>query len=334
MTISKDEKYISNIPQYLIDSYIETENFPIFLEEHSNHCYWMIFSDYCFAPSNSPKDSVITATIIPFSDYKWIQTYCSLSKLKTKFDIKKSYINEKHISFIKFIESLPAFHISLKIDKNIDYYKNEKIDEKQFFIQHFEGIKTHYSNHINYGVAQPNTKMNIENIKKVITELNKQPKIELFKQAQIISSLISSISKMIIDSTQVESKILWCSDRDDILNYLQKFILQPFVFDMIRTDVYRLKPKNRYHLDFLKKTNTDFDELVRIPDYIAGTISDLNLEKVTVSHEKFLPILYSFLTNSNKSLVLSLKNNFNNIELTKYDFKKVVAKEPDWNKYK
>ena len=139
---------------------------------------------------------------------------------------------------------------------------------------------------------------------------------------------------MIIDSTQVESKILWCSDRDNILNYLKKSILQPFVFDMIQTDVYRLNPKNRYHLDFLRKTSIDFDELVRIPDYIAGTISDLNLEKVSVSHEKFLPILYSFLTNPNKSLVLSLKNNSNNLELTKYDFKKVVTKEPNWNNYK
>lgn len=334
MTISKDEQYISNISQYLVDSYRETENFSIFLEQHSKHCYWMIFSDYCFAPLNSPKNSVITATIIPFSDYKWIQIYCSLSKLKTKLDIKNSYINEKHISFVKFIESLPAFHISLKIDKNLDYYKNETIDEKQFFIQYFEGIKTHYSNHINYGIAQPNAKMNMNNIKKVITELKKRPKIEKFKQAQIVSSLISSISKMIIDIAQGENKILWCSDRDDILSYLKKSISQPFVFDMIRNDIYKLKPKNRYCIDFLKKNNTDFDELIRIPDYIAGTISDLNLEKVAISHEKFLPILYSFLTNSNKSLVLSLKNNSNNIELTKYDFKKVVTKEPDWNSYK
>jgi len=326
------ENYISNISQYLVDSYLETENFSDFLEQHSKHPYWMIFSDYSFCP-RPPKKPVITATIIPFSDYSWIQTYCNLSKSKTNLDIKKTYINEKHISFIKFIESLPAFHISLIVDENLNYYENEKIDEKEYFKGYFEGVKIHYSNFINYAIAQPNSNMNIGGINKVLKLLNGKPKIKIFKQSQIISSLISSISKMIIDSTQFEPKILWCSDKDDILNYAQNLIDHPFVFDMIRTDLYRLKPQKRYHIEFLKKTTNSFDELVRIPDYIVGTISDLNLEEVTVTNRKFLPVLYSFLTNSNKNLVISVKNNSNKIELMKYEFKKLVQKEPDWGKY-
>ncbi|HHP8824983.1 TPA: hypothetical protein ACSIXI_002917 [Acinetobacter baumannii] len=125
----KNESYISNIPQYLVDAYLETENFPAFLQQNRKHCYWMIFSDYSFKPK-FPKKPVITATIIPFSDYRWIQTICNLSKLKTNLDIKKTYINEKYISFIKFIECLPAFHISLIVDENLNYYKNENINEK------------------------------------------------------------------------------------------------------------------------------------------------------------------------------------------------------------
>lgn len=333
MTSLENENYISNISQYLIDSYLETESFPEFLNQHRKHCYWMIFSDYCFHP-RSPKKPVITATIIPFSDYRWIQIYSDLSKLKTKLDIKKTYINEKHISFIKFIESLPAFHISLIVDENLNYYKNEKINEKEYFKGYFQGVKVHYSNHINSVIEQPNPKMNIGNINRVLKVLNRNPKIRVFKQSQIVSSLISSISKMIVDSTEVESKILWCSDKDDILTYSEDLLFYPFIFDMIRTDLYRLRPQKRYQIDFLKKVTNDFDELVRIPDYIVGTVSDLNLEEVTVTHEKFLPVLYSFLTNSNKNLVISLRNNLNKIELTKYDFKKNVAKEPKWSTYR
>lgn len=102
---------------------------------------------------------------------------------------------------------------------------------------------------------------------------------------------------------------------------------------MIRTDLYRLRPQKIYQIDFLKKVNKDFDELIRIPDYIVGTISDLNLKELTVTHGKFLPVLYSFLTNSNKNLVISLTNTSNKIELTKYEFKKLVEKEPDWSAY-
>lgn len=195
-------------------------------------------------------------------------------------------------------------------------------------------MKVHYSNHINYALAQPNPKMNIGNIDRVLKLLNERPKIRIFKQSQIVSSLISSISKMIVDSTKVECKILWCSDNDDILSYSEDSLLYPFVFDMIRTDLYRLRPQKMYQIDFLKKVTKDFDELVRIPDYIVGTISDLNLEEVTVTHEKFLPVLYSFLTNSNKNLVINLTNISNKIELTKYEFKKLVEKEPNWSTYR
>ncbi|EHF3479160.1 MULTISPECIES: hypothetical protein [Acinetobacter] len=328
----KNESYISNIPQYLVDAYLETENFPAFLQQNRKHCYWMIFSDYSFKP-RFPKKPVITATIIPFSDYRWIQTICNLSKLKTNLDIKKTYINEKYISFIKFIEWLPAFHISLIVDENLNYYKNENINEKEYFKRYFEGVKVHYGNHINYAVVQPNPKMNIGNINRVLKLLNGQPKIRIFKQSQIVSSLISSVSKLIVDSTQVECKILWCSDTDDILSYSENSLFYPFVFDMIRTDLYRLRPQKIYQIDFLKKVNKDFDELIRIPDYIVGTISDLNLKELTVTHGKFLPVLYSFLTNSNKNLIISLTNTSNKIELTKYEFKKLVEKEPDWSAY-
>ncbi|WP_233112718.1 hypothetical protein [Aggregatibacter actinomycetemcomitans] len=60
-----------------------------------------------------------------------------------------------------------------------------------------------------------------------------------------------------------------------------------------------------------------FDELVRLPDFIAGTLADYNKEENEFSHDKFIPLFEKVFTNENKNLIFNVfigKNN-NNFEM-------------------
>ncbi len=49
-----------------------------------------------------------------------------------------------------------------------------------------------------------------------------------------------------------------------------------------------------------------YDEIVRLPDYLAGTLADLNSETMTMSHDKFDVVLNNVFVNSKTNWVVQL----------------------------
>ncbi len=49
-----------------------------------------------------------------------------------------------------------------------------------------------------------------------------------------------------------------------------------------------------------------FDELVRLPDYLAGTLADLDAETMAVSREKFNAVLNNVFVNSKNNWLVQL----------------------------
>ncbi len=52
-----------------------------------------------------------------------------------------------------------------------------------------------------------------------------------------------------------------------------------------------------------------FDDLIRLPDYLAGTLADLNAETMAVSKEKFNAILNSVFVNAKNNWLVQLLSN-------------------------
>jgi len=322
----------SEIPSYLVDGYHETGTFVEFINNFKNYHNWMIFSDYCFGLPEGKNNLVITATIIPFDDYKWIKTYSDIVGNLHSKDIKESKLSPKLVNFVNFINKLPAFHVSIVLDENFNFYKSSNLTQQEYFIQRFEGIHKQLLHVANYGIADCSIHQSLKNIKAVINNLNGK-NMKTFRQTEIVSSVISSIIKMIADNTGHKNKICWCSDRDDILTFLSNKISSPFIFEMIKNDVNRITSNKNQELIFFNKKDCDYDNLIRIPDFIAGTLCDLDLEKITVTKGKFLPVLYELLTNKEKNLVLKLVMDQEKVKVIHYRMEKVAQTTPDWKIY-
>ena len=94
---------------------------------------------------------------------------------------------------------------------------------------------------------------------------------------------------------------------------------------MIKNDVNRITSNKNQELIFFNKKDCDYDNLIRIPD--------LDLEKITVTKGKFLPVLYELLTNKEKNLVLKLVMDQEKVKVIHYRMEKVAQTTPDWKIY-
>ena len=115
----------------------------------------------------------------------------------------------------------------------------------------------------------------------------------------------------------------WFSDRDTIIYYKEKKLGGCFIFQYIQ-DLYHVfcESKNLRQSSIAfglpdEQSEMWFDELVRLPDFIAGTLADYNKEENEFSHDKFIPLFERVFTNENKNLIFNvfIGNNNNNFEM-------------------
>lgn len=301
-----------------------------FLNNNINSNKWTIYSDYCFTPNNEKHHIAIAFTIFPYQDTFWIKSFNSLINSTHKKDIKKSTLSENFYKFLKCINNLPIFTFALIMDKNFNPYKIKGKNSKDYFIDRYDSLNRYYKNQLFLNSNDLQIKSAIKKSKEYLNALNNKPNtnLNLLGQMDLCATIISTLFKTISDHTNHENKILWCSDRDSILDYMSKKNEQPIIFDMIFHD-FQLSTKNKnQQLVFFHKQNTDLDNFIRIPDFIAGTLSDMNLTKV--SNKKFIPILHECMTNNKKIRVQKLIANDGFFELKDLIFEPILT-NIDWN---
>lgn len=275
---------------------------------------WIIVSDYVF-DKNKPQD-VITFSIMPYvKDFNELKN--KINTLQKK-DIKHS--DSINPEFIKFFQEFPIFNISISINKKFKLFTDEKFFSNQQISAYIKQINHWIENEksIEKYIKQKKTLI------KLLEIFNKKgPSFKEIRRIFFIGAITTYLMYLITSLIPKLEVIGWFSDRDTIIYYKEKELGGCLIFQYIQ-DLYHAfcgsKNLRQSSIAFgLPEEQGEmwFDELVRLPDFIAGTLADYNKEENEFSHDKFIPLFEKVFTNENKNLIFNVfigKNN-NNFEM-------------------
>ena len=287
-----------------------------FFKKYNDISKWMIFSDYVLYDKNKQND-VMTFSIVPY--VMEIEKYKQILNSLAPRDIKK--MNSVNDEFINFLNNFPILNLSFVLSKR---RKFDYIDEKEYLIKKTtNALKMFRIWSISTPGAQEKYLNSVKSFEALLRELNKKsPNYKIIRDIDILSSLIGFIGYQIASTSNIEV-LSWLSDRDSMLTFgknekmKRKFI--PYAFELATSLYHVLCDNNLKKFPDLicadaetKEKNLWYDEFLRIPDLIAGTIADYNFDENKHSHDKFVKVTERLLTNQEKvktfHINLSIKN--------------------------
>lgn len=266
---------------------------------------WNIISDYAFG--DKPQD-VISFVLMPdifnLNDLKSIINHIQPTDIK-----RTSHISD---NFIYLLNNYPILSISIIVNKNLRLYS----EEMDYFLHKLGN----YIKMVNYWMKkepanEPRYRKQIQSLCKLKMIISKGTGLKYIRQIEIVSTLLSYIMIEVTKLIPNIESIKWFSDRDIILDYKKKELGFSIARDFVQTIYHILCEKWSYgKADIIfaepeRKGAMWYDELIRLPDYISGTLADYNKEKGTSSHKKFCPILKKVFTNNCRHLFFELNIN-------------------------
>ncbi|ELT4633865.1 hypothetical protein [Acinetobacter baumannii] len=287
-------------------------NLKSFINKHYNIKKWLIISDYALDNYNK-QGNFLTFTLMPC--YMPINNLMgNIRKMQTK-DIKKTkLIND---DFIDFLAQPFFFHVSIELP-----YKRERLVKfgKDYFIL----LYTWLSDITSDKILKAQCKYFIEKLKR-------SPKLPLHTDIDFISCVVSLLQLQIFKHIPDTEVICWLSDRDDVLTTLgqkTKDKILPMIFNLIN---YRSQiffnflnlPLNKRQIPFLSFGLPEthgrmwYDSLIRIPDFIAGSLADNNKKEMRVTKKIFQEVLERVVSNKDHNLIIRLNIDENTVNFIK-----------------
>ncbi len=268
---------------------------------------WLICSDYCLEDKKKSND-VAVFTVLPYYDY--IDNIQKDISEKAPTDIKKSRLIRE--SFINYHKSGLIFHFGFifgKRGKHIfkDLSREHILSLLKRTINFVEVLKKN-----NVPISADDLQEFTNKIKALIREAERKTfSLKLMKKIILINLLAAYIAHLLCRETDVKL-VGWFSDRDDIINAYDEI-----AFDLFYMNFNALCERSKIDVDsnvrlMIAKPSTNenekmwYDELNRLPDFIAGTLADWDIAKNHVSKDKFLTMIEGCIADSNNIAILKL----------------------------
>jgi len=263
-----------------------------YIKKIKNVTKWTCYSDYCFDDKNKPND-VVTFTLVPYVDD--FNDLSNFIQRIAKVDIKKTRtISEE---FTEFLKKYPLINFSFILNNRKKIFGKDHNSVKKSLKNTFEIIKKQY---IEWSKKQPEQR---EYYKKIIKKIDCV--LELIKNDKKIKQIIGMLLVTFLGA-YVSSKILrklnnielfgWFSDRDAINEVCNNFSIELFQYFL-----HGLNDGKNFKFVASPAGSNDnafYEELVRIPDYIAGAISDYNMKDNLISKNKFDEVLTNYMADN------------------------------------
>lgn len=264
---------------------------------------WLIISDYAFG---GKPQNVVSFVLMPY--------VFDIERLKSTInniqhtDIK----NTSHVSdsFIRLLTDHPILSISILLNKDLKLFT----EEKDYFLKKLEG----YIKMLEYWMnKEPQKKSKYKNKIKSFRKLEKLISqgvgLKIMRQIEIVSTLTSYLMVEITKLIPNIELIGWFSDRDPLLGYKEKELEISVARDFVQSAYHVLcmmEGCNEAKIVFAIPENSGlmwYDELIRLPDYIAGALADYDMVNNKCSHDKFIPIIEKVFTNERRHLFFKLQ---------------------------
>lgn len=279
---------LSQFPRFM-------ENWKSYIKQFPNIKEWYIASDYCFDKYSEKPNQVMTFTICPSIDLKWLQAQIN-NLLKADSKQRKNFSDEE----IKFIrDNKYFFSISVIIEEQGLILVDKLKEDLGPWIQKIKEDKNNKNN------IQKLQKFN--QLKSYLSQ--KSFSRDLITKIGAVAIILGIIIEFLIIKHNAR-KVLWISDRGKIIDFNEGIVID------LANMCYHNLIKQRGCPDFIfgiGKENSltkqfDFDPMIRYPDIVSGVVSSINFEKGTVDAEKHFDMLVNGMASNKRIHIFRLIN--------------------------
>lgn len=281
---------------------------------------WTCYSDYCFGDKNKPND-VVTFSLVPYiDDFEQLSSYI---KSIAKTDIK----NARSVGdeFISFLKKYPLINFSFILNNKKEIFGNNSFEIRNCLEQTFTTIKEQY---VTWSQNQPEQ---LEHYKSVIKKLDctinllkANKKVKQIIEMTLVAFLGGYVSSIIVNKTKTEI-FGWFSDRDsihEVCNHLSNDLFQNYLHGLSNGHDFQFVVASATSLDL-----PFYDELLKIPDYIAGTLADYNFKTNQISKDKFDTVLTNYMAeNTINNFVFEIKDVDGNLNCSRIKLLRNISK--------
>lgn len=290
---------------------------------------WTVVSDYCIGDVNKHND-VISLVII--ANHDTADAICEyLAKVAPK-DIKNT--NQVPLGLVQYLTCPKPITFSLSFMLRREeallrrYLRTEEIAD--FLPDACEMLRSWRDNSPGpteyYDQAIKRFKVFEQDLRK------KHVNEKLARQIHLTASAIAITFHLLTKSTKA-GFLRWISDRDalverydtvvyDIAYYYFLLLQSEHAVPVISSEGRPLRSVPQITFDIPEKTGKHrFDEMVRLADYLAGTLADLNSDSMSFSKEKFETVLRHVFVNSPNNWAIHLLSDTEKVTVRSAQFR-------------
>jgi len=284
-------------------------DFKDFLKVVDRSASWFLLSDFCFDDDKKQSNVLTFSVLLCHDKTENIKSYIRQFQPK---DIKKS--SEARDGFLRYLNSPVIFHFSFIIQKKDNYFSrslnNDSINLYMNGLQSW--IKVLEKDNLSTGIY-------LNEVSKRIKEFRESTKAKAFNwklmRKILITSCIASIIFYELTRNNKPMSICWISDRDGIVEKYDSISLDIAFLNFLLLLANDCIGQQYLDLSFIPKIGfltskanslDDYEELVRIPDFIAGTIAELDGTNYKFNHDKYEDIFYYSIVNSKNHSMIAM----------------------------
>lgn len=265
---------------------------------------YYVVSDYCLNDPKKNHDVYAFEILLNHDTQDAIEEYIRAVAPK---DLKSSRTTSEGLG--KYLVSPVAFSLSFVVSRETsalrDYFSSEDI---KAFVQAarelVQGWIENAPEHADYfgKVERRLRRLSLEMVRK-------QRSDRLIRQIFLVATFGSYVFDL-LDIAKSPKAVKWISDRDAMFDRHDGLAFDlAFVIWLVSRSSRPGNPGAVPHLTFglpgMDGVN-DYEELIRLPDYLAGTLADLALPKIEFSHDKFPPIFKQLFVEASNNAVLQV----------------------------
>ncbi len=264
---------------------------------------WNVFSDYCIAEEKKANDSFAFAVVLNHDTQANIEEYIAAV---APSDLKGSRSASEGL--IRYLKSPVVFSVSYVVERQSrilrDYITDENIiaalpdlREVITLIMRDAPTTTPYYTAVDKRLAAFEQEMK-----------RKKRNSNLARQMFLCAAFAASLF-LHLDAKKDPRAIRWISDRDAMFDKFDRvtFDLAFIYFQLMRSQTGKVSyyPELQFGMPGWDGKN-EYNEFIRLPDYLAGTAADISLPSMTFTHDKFHPIFDNVFVNAPNAAVIEV----------------------------
>lgn len=257
----------------------------------NNHDKFVIYSDYCLEDKSKPN-KIASFTVAP----AWTAFPAIINKIQIAIpnDIKnRSFISDETI---ELLQDKSFFHINFILKETAGLISRKDMTDQEVALKSLgEVIKIIEGWIVNQPEGEDKFREQINRFINWRRELQKKsPNLKLYRHIVLISLLASYIAHMLTVEAKADT-VIWFADRDKITEAYSSVAFDLFEMNHYGLCDYKGVDGSITELGLgIKDEGSNelwYDPLIRIPDYLAGTLSSWNMSANDVSKSKHAQIL-------------------------------------------